>query len=58
MEILRIIECLFLSGSGSLIYLSNSMKELFYQELIRDWENVYLTNPGVMEGEFPLFYGS
>lgn len=44
---------------GGLVYLSNSVKELFYQGLTRDWENVYPTNPGVMEREFPpLFYGS
>lgn len=59
MKVRRIIECLFFSGSGSLICLSNSVKGLFYQGLTRDWENVYVANPGVMKGEFPsLFYGS
>ena len=59
MKVLGVIECLFFSGNGSLVYLSNSVKGLFYQGLTRGWENVYLANPGVMEREFSsLFHGS
>lgn len=46
----------FLSGSETLIYLNKSMTELFHQRLIRDWENVYLTGPGVIEREFPFLW--